>query len=234
MKLIDAALDLYLGGRCHGCGTPGRSPCLACRANLAPSPLAQSRVGIDVPIFTGVRYQTAMAFVIAFKDRDAWQLAPVLGLTLAGAVEALLDDVRVRRPSRPHLVLVPVPSSPRAVRQRGFDHTATLASWVAKRLGVRWSGLLKRVGHVGDQVGQGATQRRGNQANTMITSPRWASLARGKREQVVVIDDVITTGATASEAVRALRAGGHHVVGVAGVADTPLGRSGIGQVSPPR
>jgi len=174
-------------------------------------------MGVDVPIVTGVRYDKAMPFVIAFKDREAWQLTAVLGATMAGAVEALLDDVDVEKDRRVRVVLVPVPSTPEAVRRRGFDHTATLASWVARRLGLAWSPLLKRVAAVGDQVGMGVDQRAANQVGSMR--------ARTGHRNVIVVDDVITTGATAAEAVRALDKAGHHVIGVAGIADTPLGRA---------
>ena len=174
-----------------------------------------------MPVVTGTRYDTAMPFVIAFKDKDAWQLAGVLGQTLAGAVARLIEHCGGDADG---LVLAPVPSSRDAVRRRGFDHTATLAGWVARRLGLRWSPLLCRAMAVDDQVGQGAGQRHDNQAGTMTARQRSADWRQGCRG-VIVIDDVITTGATAIEAVRALRDGGFDVTGVAGVADTPLGRS---------
>lgn len=218
MEFVDAAIDLLLGGACHGCGTPGRSPCPACREALRARPQRHTRPGIDTPIVTGVRYDVAMPFVIAFKDKDAWQLASVLGLTLAGATLRLLEDAGVELSQRPSVVLVPVPSSPAALRQRGFDHTATLAQWVARHCGLRWSPLLRRRRDVADQVGRNADQRRANQAGSMV--------ARPGRQPVIVVDDVITTGATAAAAVDALRAGGHHVLGVSGVADTPAGRPG--------
>jgi len=222
MDLISAAIDLYLGGCCHGCGTPGRSPCLECRAGLAPRPAAQLRLGLDVPLISGTDYDVAMPFVIAYKDRGAWQLTSPLGLTLAGAVERLLEDAGIDEADWKSVVLVPVPSSPKAVKSRGFDHTATLAGFAAKHLGCRWSPLLRRVAQVGDQVGRGASARAQNQANTMR--------ARPGTQAVVVVDDIVTTGATAIEAVRALRAGGHCVLGVATVADTALGRAGRRQL----
>jgi len=216
MELLDAAIDLYLGGHCHGCGAAGRSPCQACRRALLPHPAQTNRAGLDTLLVAALTYDQASGFVIAYKDRQAWQLTGVLGLALAGAVVGLvraagLDPVRQRR-----LVLVPVPSSPAAVRQRGFDHTATLAGWVSRRLELRWSPLLRRVTEVGDQVGQAASRRRANQAHSMR--------ARAGSELTVVVDDVVTTGATAAEAVRALRSAGHTVVGVAVIADTPRDR----------
>jgi len=216
MELVDAAVDLYLGGHCHGCGVPGRSPCASCRGALAPKPRPLTRPGLGVPGIASLTYDEAMAFVIAFKDREAWQLTAPLGVALAGAVVALVHATGLDEARQHRLALVPVPSSRAAVRLRGFDHTATLASWVARRLGLRWTPLLRRVASVGDQVGRGATDRATAQAHTMR--------ARPGSELVIVVDDVVTTGATAIEAVRALRSGGHQVVGVAAIADTPRGR----------
>ena len=221
MDLISAAIDLYLGGCCHGCGKPGRSPCLDCRAALNPKPAAQLRIGLDVPLISSVGYDVAMPFVIAYKDRGAWQLTSPLGMTLIGSVERLLDDAGIDQADWRSVVLVPVPSSPSAVKKRGFDHTATLAGFAAKQLGCRWSPLLRRVAQVGDQVGRNAGGRAVNQSNSMAARPRPAD-----GQAVVVIDDIVTTGATAIEAVRALQAGGYYVVGVATVADTGLGRGG--------
>ena len=214
--LLDAAVDLYLGGQCHGCGAPGRSPCPACRQGLEPAPNAITRPGLDVPAVAALRYDDAADFVIAYKDRDAWQLTTPLGTALSAAVQAV---TRGRAPGG--IVVVPVPSSPASVRRRGFDHTATLAQWVARRAGLRWSPLLKRTAATPDQASLAAVSRRVAQAGSMAArAGRPASL-------VVVVDDVITTGSTMCEAVRALRAGGHKVIGAAAVADTPLGRHAL-------
>jgi len=223
MDLISAAIDLYLGGRCHGCGQPGRSPCIDCLAALSPRPAAQLRAGLDVPLISSLGYDVATPFVIAYKDRGAWGLTSPLGMTLASSVERLLDDAGIDEADWRSVILVPVPSSQSAIKKRGFDHTATLASFVAKQLGCRWSGLLRRVTQVGDQVGRGASGRAINQAGSMAARPRSRA---GAQEVVVVIDDIVTTGATAIEAVRALQGASYYVAGVATVADTALGSSG--------
>jgi len=174
-------------------------------------------MGLVAGMVSGVGYDTAMRFLIAYKDQGAWQLTSTLCLTLAGAVEYLLDDAEIDEADWPSLVMVPVPSSRASVRRRGFDHMATLASHTARRLGMRWSPLLRRIRHVEDQVGRGVSDR--------MLSQKGSMQARAGASAVVVVDDVVTTGATVIEAVRALRVAGHYVCGVATVADTPLGRS---------
>ena len=216
MKLVDAAVDLCIGGQCHGCGEAGRSPCPACRQALTPRPHETIRPGLDVHAAASLAYDDVANFVIAFKDRGAWQLTSTLGTALASSVALIARACRIDASAR-RLVLVPVPSTPSAVRRRGFDHTATLASTVARQYGLRWSPLLRRVAAVDDQVGRGARGRQSNQEHSMR--------ARVGGEFVIVVDDVVTTGATLVEAVRALRASGHTVVGAAVVADTPRGRA---------
>jgi len=214
-NLLDAAVDLYLGGQCHACGTPGRSPCPACRQGLEPHPQGIWRPGLDVPAVAGLTYDDAADFIIAYKDNQAWQLTAPLGVALAAAVRQLVQETGVGA----GLVLVPVPSSPDSVRRRGFDHTATLAQWVARRGVYRWSPLLRRTKNTPDQAKLAAVSRRAVQVGSMRARP--PSPTSGP---VLVIDDVVTTGATMIEAVRALREAGHDVLGAASVAHTPQGR----------
>lgn len=160
--------------------------------------------------------------VTAFKDRGSWGLAGVLGHQLALAVLWVLRTAQEqgRYPSAGGVVLVPVPSSPRAVRARGFDHSRVLARTAARLVSARaspGSGVgvalpLRRVRVVADQSGLGRAQRLVNQRGTMR-----ARAPSGCRTAIVV-DDVCTTGASLSEAARALNEAGWTVLGAAVVA----------------
>lgn len=213
MDLLDAALDLLLGATCHGCGRAGRSPCPACRERLEPAPRLVERVPValidpDIAMASGLRYARPVpGFVIAYKDREAWQLVRWLG-------PALLAGLRRLDPP-PGALLVPVPSSPKAVRARGFDHTLGLARWAGRRAGLPVRPLLHRVREAHDQVGLDAAARWASQRGTMTAR------ADARQSIVVLVDDVITTGSTCAEAARALGAAGCRVHGVAAVADTP-------------
>ena len=128
------------------------------------------------------------------------------------------------------MVLVPVPSRPSAVRGRGHDPTLAMTRLAARRL--RAGGhaavpcrLLRLRPGVADQAGLTSEQRRANLEGSMACPS--AALARlprqlsgAARAHVVVCDDVLTTGATAREAQRALEAAGLRVAGVATVAAT--------------
>lgn len=116
-------------------------------------------------------------------------------------------------------IVIPVPLHRTRRRERGFDQAALLARAVAREAGVR-AGLraLERCRDTPRQVGLSRPERRRN--------VRGAFAARcAVPPSVWLVDDVATTGATLSEAARALRrAGAHRVVGIC-VAHTPPGRS---------
>ena len=171
----------------------------------------------------------------AHKERSALGLTRVLGERLALAVLALLaeradEDPRAAGP----LLLVPVPSARRAVRERGFDAGLALARAAARRLpDARAAPLLRPARRVADQSGLGAAERQANLAGAFrvgrgrpwVAGPGgWAFPpvpgAGPPSVRVVLVDDVVTSGASLTEAARALRAGGVAPLGAATVAAT--------------
>lgn len=151
--------------------------------------------------------------VVAFKERSVRRLAGPLGAMLARSVRDLLADVDP--PADLPIWLVPVPSRRAARRERGADHAEVLAGRAAAQL--RRAGIpanrfpaLRHVRTSRDQLGLDRTQRRANVAGTLGARAAPPGL-------VLVVDDVTTTGATLTEAVRALRAAGVRVEGAATV-----------------
>ncbi|MDN4162258.1 ComF family protein [Nocardioides abyssi] len=236
--MLDAAADLLLGGRCAGCERPGRVLCEECRAGLPtdarpawPTPVP---AGLVAPWAAAAYDGVVRSLVLGLKERRLLGLArPLAGLLAAAAGAAAEAQV----PSGP-VVLVPVPSRPSTVRARGHDPTYAVTAGAAARL--RATGvdavavrLLRTRPGVVDQAGLGATARAANLAGSM-TCPD-AGLRRLRRRRthasVVVCDDVLTTGATAREAQRALQAVGLHVAAVAAVAATrrrfPVAHAGV-------
>lgn len=158
------------------------------------------------------------SLVVAHKEHRALALARPLGEVLAAVVRDLL--VATCRAPGP-VLLVPVPSRPDAVRRRGHDPVLRSARVAASRL--RRSGaevavarVLRPAVRLDDQAGLTAHERAANLSGALRC--RWP--ARAGTPPVVVVDDVLTTGATARESQRALEAAGFHVVGIATVAAT--------------
>ena len=211
----DAVLDLLLGGSCVACGRPGRAWCDDCRPPAGPAwPAWPSPVPPGLaPPWTAADYDGAVrAALLAHKERHVAGLAATLADLLAEAVAAAAP---------PPVLLVPVPSRPGVVRQRGHDPLLDVVRRAARRLpGAHVAPVLRSRGGVRDQAGLTAAERAANLTGSMWCPTgrlrRWA----GHRGRVVVCDDVLTTGATAREAQRALAASGLVVAGIATVAAT--------------
>jgi predicted amidophosphoribosyltransferase len=220
----DAGRDLLLGTACVGCSSPGRALCAACEASLPrggslawPTP---TPVGLAPPYSGGDYDGLLKALVNAHKERGAFSLAVPLGRVLGDVVRCLLDDAEW--PATAPVSLTPVPSRASVVRRRGHDPLLRVARAAASRLRAQGahatvSRLLVSDAVVQDQAGLDAAARAVNLAGSMRSARRRTSRHRGV---LVVVDDVLTTGATAREAQRALEASGVPVLGIATVAAT--------------
>ena len=223
-RLLSALADLVLPRTCAGCGLPGRILCPRCAALLAaPRPATPRRFpwGFPPTAAAGAYSGPVRPAVNAFKEQGRTELARPLGAALALAATAVVCAAPdVRGP----VLLVPVPSSRAALRGRGRDHVRELTTCAVAEL--RAAGmpavearLLRRQGRARDSAGLSAAARRANLAGTFQrtgTPPRGALL--------VLVDDVVTSGATLTEAAAALSSGaraGDPPVLAAVVAATP-------------
>lgn len=204
-------VDLVLPRECAGCGEPAALLCPACAAALTADPLGLTTPDPCPPGFPTTVAAAAYAgpvrpVLLAHKERGRLRLVEPLGALLAEAVRGLrgVGDA----------VLVPVPSSRKAVRQRGHDHALRLAQEAARRTGCQAVPLLRPTRRVADQSGLGTRARAANLSGAL------GAQAPLQGMRVIVVDDVVTTGATLVEAARALRAAGGDVRGAAVVAAT--------------
>lgn len=218
MGLLAAALDLVLPQPCGGCGGPGGPLCTACAAPLGgPARVCPPRPappGLPPPWAVASYAGSVRQVIVAYKERGRTGLARPLGAALATAVAAAAGDTGAP------VTLVPVPSSRAAVRRRGHDPTLRIAQAAAREAvrrgtAVSVARVLAHRRRVADQAGLASAERAANLAGALAATRD----LRGAR--VIVVDDVITTGATLAEAARALRAGGARVRAAAVVAATP-------------
>lgn len=150
--------------------------------------------------------------LIAYKEHGRHDLAPPLGRLLARAVRAANGPAGT--------VLVPVPSTPAASRARGGDHVLRLARLTAGAGGPRVVRALSFAREVQDSAGLNRADRAANLRGAMTSRPPPGPQA------AVLVDDILTTGATLREARRALAAVGWTVCGAAAVASTPRHAAG--------
>lgn len=218
MRLVDAAADVMLGARCPGCEAPAFGLCPGCAARLgelAPVAVRRPVAGFPPTVAAGPYHAELRRVVLAAKERQALIQLPLLSRLLTGAVAQLLLQGEPRLP----VTLVPVPSVPARVIERGIDLTAALATGARRRLRrcgveVRVARAVRLVREPDDQAGLGRQARIVNSAGAYRCLP-W--LLAGS---VIVIDDVVTTGATLAAVAAALRTAGHPPFGAATVAQT--------------
>ncbi|WP_253258386.1 ComF family protein [Pseudonocardia sp. N23] len=201
--LVPALLDLLLPGGCAGCAAPGPGWCPACAACTGPPRWVSGRGG--PPVLAAGRYGGPLRrALIAYKERGRRDLAPVLAGMLAAAIGTSMPPATWPGPSwtgargRPPGWLVPAPSRAGAARERGGDHVRRLCEHLAAALAragaeVAVAPGLALTGGVADSVGLDAAQRAANLAGRLrtVTSGLPPPGAR-----VMLVDDVITTGAT--------------------------------------
>lgn len=236
LAAMGALTDLVLPRECGGCLRAGSSWCARCRRALAtlsfgpatgntgggpwvvPHPVP---AGLPSVHAWGVYADPLRAVVSAWKDvgrRDlVGVLAPLLTASVSGAVAGAGWGDGV-------VLVVPAPSSGRAVRARGDTPIVALCEasleQLADRAGpaLRVAPALRHVRRVADQSGLGTGERRGNLSDAVAVKPLWRNVIRDRR--CVLVDDVVTTGATLAEAARALREAGARGVVAATIAAT--------------
>lgn len=190
MRLAAIVGETLAAGSCLVCGRVGRVSCATCLPEL-------HRIGVDAPGPTGPlacawRYEgVPRDLVLALKVRGDLRAASHLGGGVARAATAAGFDPGV---------VTWVPGHRLDIARRGFDHAAAIASEVAARLGLTAVAMLRRRRENPDQTVVGAADRARNVAGVFV--------ARSCTARVLLVDDVVTTGATASACVAALKAAG--------------------------
>jgi predicted amidophosphoribosyltransferase len=201
------ALAVLVPVTCVGCGGADRVVCPACRLELVPAVRRLARAGVEV--WASHEYGDTVARVIgAFKDSGRTDAAAALSESLRAAVRAALGAAE----PGPPIEICAIPGTFAARRARGYDPVPKLLATA----GLRSGRVLRIVRQRADQASLGADARRANAAGA-LEAVRAAMTGR----RFLIVDDVLTTGATVAEAVRALRAVGADVIGAAVIAETP-------------
>ena len=195
--LIYGLLSGLFPSRCAACAAPGPTLCHRCRFSLASAGQLRTPEGIAAAFpFDGV----ARELIVALKFRHRRCAADVLAAQMVRRLQLAPVDV-----------VTWAPTSSRRVRGRGYDQAEVIARAVARRLGVPCRRLLYRA-HGSPQTGKSRSER--------LAGPRFRARRPRQGLTVLLVDDVVTTGATLKSAADALLAAGVAHVELAAVAST--------------
>jgi predicted amidophosphoribosyltransferase len=207
-------LDLVLPLECGGCGAPSTRWCPTCAGELAVKPdephLITPRLDPGVPVFSLGRYAGARReAIVAVKEHGRADLITPLAGALHFGLMNLLTWGIIDTP----LCVVPAPTRRSAARRRGGDPVTRMAlAAVAGHPGIIVTQALLMRAFVHDSVGLSSTDRQRNIAGRV-------KAAKPVAGDVLVVDDIVTTGATAGESVRVLQTFGARIVAVLAVAN---------------
>ena len=192
---------------CVACGAPDRDCCESCLETMRAATQVCS-FSFGVPAFASGPYAgPCRALLVAFKHDNRFGFRRSLGPLLRGPLVAGLGLAR----SHQDPLIVTVPSRPSRVRHRGYRHVDVLVQVAMRGAVVRRCRALRttrgRVGQVGLDPG-------GRARNAARIAVRRAALATVRGREVVLVDDIVTTGATVFAARAALENAGATVIAI--------------------
>ncbi|POA47624.1 amidophosphoribosyltransferase [Pseudomonas sp. MPR-ANC1] len=197
----------WLGDHCQTCALPLSAAGLTCgECQLEPPAFEQ----VVVPWLYGFPVDS---LITRFKHNAKWPFGHLLADVLWQYLQHCFDE-GLPRPD----VLVPVPLASKRLRQRGFNQAAMLGRWLSKQLDLPFEEqVLRRIHDTSAQQDLDAKARKRNLRHAFALAPD----ADVKGRHFALIDDVLTTGATAQALARLLRDAGAARVDVYCLARTP-------------
>ncbi len=190
--------QLLFPGRCFGCQKLGPSICSDCRSSWHSH---YYRTKFDsLTVHSSLLYTpTASKIILAAKESGMKKADELIIDALCLALQRSKLDTRVSR-------LVPIPSSKLSQRRRGRSFIVDLVESISHKTGIEMIDCLELSRRVKDQSGLHRQERATNLAGAF----RLSSQVRG---ELILVDDVVTTGATLREAFRAVNSQGIHAIG---------------------
>ncbi len=193
-SLIDALLSFLFPDRCVGCGSHGALFCPTCRAALRPYPHNDPPPGLDAMLVPWLYEGPLRQAIHRMKYRSQRRIAAPLGDLLAEYL---------RRHPQSVDALIPVPLHATRLAERGFNQSSELATRIARATGIPLVSGLERCRDTGHQAQLSRRERHDNIAAAFVWNVYAPPPAR-----VLLVDDVLTTGATLVACGDALRAVG--------------------------
>ena len=200
VKILTELSQLLFPTRCFGCNHLGLSICTSCRLEWIPH---YYKTGFDTHyVHSAVVYtDTASKIILAAKENGIRGADDLV-------ISAILHVLKKSQVDPSYLTLIPVPSSKQSQRRRGRSFIVDLTQQISLLTGISMKDCLQVSRRVLDQSGLTKIQRSVNMQGAF--SVKNGTYLRG---DVILIDDVVTTGATLREAARALNSQSSHPFG---------------------
>ncbi len=248
--MADALAGLIWPVSCAGCGRLDVALCRACAASVAGRPFRVRSGPVPIwgcSAYAGLAAAVVVSWKQRGRRDLSGPLGRVLARAVTACLNSddelpLVAHAGCGRPASampsatlagPEIWLVPMPARRAALRQRGADLVHDLANVAARDLRtaagrtnfkegprVRAVRVLRHARPVRDQIGLDAKARRRNLAGALAVRRTWGSQVRLDGQKCLVIDDIVTTGASVDEAVRVLSSHGAQVVGICSLSVT--------------
>lgn len=217
MSVLDSVIGWIAPPSCLICGTEGQALCSTCSSSeIIPygercfdcgafSPAARTcekcRASSPRHVWVCTNYEAAARELIKVYKFGHQRVAADSLADLM--IETLLSFNDIPGLDNRNYLIVPVPTASSRIRQRSFDHSAHLARQIALGLNISYANALVRLGQA-RQVGAERSIRLSQPADNYLI--RYSHLVNG--QNILLIDDVVTTGATLRAATKSLRAAG--------------------------
>ncbi len=200
MKMFDDLAQLIFPTRCYGCNRLGISICTDCRREWIPH---YYKTHIDsMNVHSALLYTpTASKIIMAAKENSLKGADQLL-------TSAIIHVLQKAKLNSHYYQLVPIPSSKTSQRRRGRSFIVDLCKEISSQTGFSMNDCLDLSRRVSDQSGLSRIERLSNMKGAFVLKSD--AIVRG---DLILIDDVVTTGATLREAARALNSQGFHAIG---------------------
>ncbi len=208
MSLFDAVLGVFAPHECLGCRSEGQLICKSCLERLAPiAPRCYRchRLSDGARTCRSCRSTSLLRRVqVATVYEDiakqlVWRLKYASAKSAADEMADILRGAITLAPTERYL-LVPVPTTTKRARQRGYDQAQLLTKALSRRTGLPWRNGLRRYGRI-HQVGANRQGRLSQLEGVFVAR----NLPDASRLTIVLVDDVVTTGATLEAAAKAFK-----------------------------
>jgi competence protein ComFC len=216
-RALDSCLDIFFPPYCVGCSRQGEIWCQDCVQKIEP---ISGRLcpSCGLPLISTMQCGSCRSEELPFHVRSyAWYRGPICRalVQLKYRPDRRLSDWLanrlieiVSREAWPSMTVVPVPLSRKKFNRRGYNQVDLIASGVARKLGQPYrASALRRIRDTRSQVGLSPDARRRNVQGAFGADSR---KVRGKN--ILIIDDLFTTGATLLACTQALRSAGAELV----------------------